>query len=211
MGANPKLLPNVSGQAANVGALRALDSEAEIRRRPVYEFESLDLDVSGRPIDRLTAAGFLIKPLSIYLHGRIHRRDLLDGPREPRPNRFQVGHREMRYVVPFLDFGLSVKGRGLFPETYRALVRLRKVHEGLLQASRRTGDQEDQESRSHRVKSPGMPHFFHAGPLPHSFDNVEGGTTLRLIDEKRSPLLERIRQIRMLIDKFRGYVALGGV
>ncbi|HKL87452.1 MAG TPA: hypothetical protein VJ884_00510 [Salinibacter sp.] len=56
-----------------------------------------------------------------------------------------------------------------------------------------------------------MPHFFHAGPLPHSFDNVEGGTTLRLIDEKRSPLLERIRQIRMLIDKFRRYVTLGGV
>jgi len=56
-----------------------------------------------------------------------------------------------------------------------------------------------------------MPHFLHAGPIPHSFDNVEGGTALRLIDEKRSPLLERIRQIRMLIDKFRRYVALGGV
>lgn len=56
-----------------------------------------------------------------------------------------------------------------------------------------------------------MPHLLHTRPVPNVLNDVEGGAAARLIDEKYSSLLKRIRKTGMLKDQFRRYVALGGV
>jgi hypothetical protein len=116
VGAGAERRAQVTGEGADVGALRAIDQERRRRRLPGEQFEPVEDDRPRRPLDRLAAAGDLVEALAADLDRGVHRRNLRLWSEEAGQRGLDRGGIERGGVADGGHLALGVLGLRLDPE-----------------------------------------------------------------------------------------------
>src|SRR3546814_11804069 len=84
MSAATQLAADVLGKGANICTLAALNRNFRLKPVKAQEFQFINSDFSGRPVQLYSLTRVLIERLAIALQGRIHGWNLFDRSEERR-------------------------------------------------------------------------------------------------------------------------------
>ena len=149
---------DVRGQRPHVRAAAALDQDGRSGIRTGlegFDVDSVDADAPGRALDLLAAPGQLVEPPAADLHGRHHRRELLDLAEECRDHRLDLRLVD-RHRSPVDHLSRRVEGRGRDAEHDGAPVSLAGVLEEA-QQPRRASEPHEEHARRVGIERPGVP------------------------------------------------------
>ena len=147
-----------------------------------FDVEAVDRDRPGLALDLLAFAGELVEAGSVDLHGRHHRRDLLDGAGEAAGGRGDIGQRHVAHVVLGGDDARVVEGVGLDAEHDLTDVGLGLLGHETQQAGG-TPDAEHEHPGGGRIEGAAVTHLAGAEDAAGLRHDVVGGPAHFLVDD----------------------------
>ena len=183
MGAGPQARGDVSRKRADVGSLRAGDTQTRIGRLVIEKLEAFDPHRPGQEHDRLPPAGCLRRAPSLHVDGRIGRGNLRERAKELRKHGLQCRGRRHG---PFRSDGpFGIEGVRPAPESENGDILLVQRGGQGAEPGHAPGE-DDQQPFGELVQGARVPH---AGGTQAPFqkaERLEGGLPRGLVEKDDS-------------------------
>lgn len=128
-----------------------------------------------------------VQTLSVHFYSRMHRRNLLDGPRKLCNGLFDFAFLDSRFsILRKTNRALRILRRARGAKHKSCLVRLVELYKLIDVFCRLLSNGNNQKSCRKRVERSGVPDFLDAGDAAQFCDDVEARPSRGLVDEEKA-------------------------